>query len=278
MVSRLLLLLAALLLVGRADASPTACVIAGILDPTPISDGAGTLSAIRQGDLLSGAISTACAFPYAFEWLKGVKAVKWVRVVSKVIARAAKNGEFAKRVGPALKGLHATTEQILTNKTLRSRLPTSIVDAVENISKQLKKYFGEAAEEFAEKAAKGKQARSPSPNKVQANKAAGDAWEEEVVNTQLPKTQTHIQPQITIKSGGPSGKKVRLDAVGTDSATGDVKLTDAKASATAPHTPNQKVVHPELEVHGGTVVGKGKPPYVGGTPIPPTKVDIIRKL
>jgi hypothetical protein len=34
---------------------------------------------------------------------------------------------------------------------------------------------------------------------------------------------------------------------------------------------------PELEKYGGTVAGKGKPPYVGGTQIPPTHVDVIRK-
>ena len=116
------------------------------------------------------------------------------------------------------------------------------------------------------------------PKGVRVNKAAGDAWENELLSNHLPKTQTHIQPQITIKSSGPSGKKVRLDAVGTDSTNGGVRLTDGKASATAPLTPNQTIVYPELELHGRTVVGKGKPPYTGGTLIPPTKVDVIRKL
>lgn len=103
------------------------------------------------------------------------------------------------------------------------------------------------------------------------------AWEANIINNQLPAAQTDIQPQITFKSSGPSGKRVRLDVVGTDGA-GAIRLTDGKASPTAPHTPNQTVVYPELEVHGGTVVGKGKGAYPGGTVIPPTKVDIIRKL
>jgi len=59
---------------------------------------------------------------------------------------------------------------------------------------------------------------------IQANKAAGDAWEKDVVQNQLPATQTSIQPQITIKSNGPSGLKVRLDAVGTDKTTSAIKL------------------------------------------------------
>jgi hypothetical protein len=110
---------------------------------------------------------------------------------------------------------------------------------------------------------------------IRANKIAGDAWEKQVIEKELPKTQTQIQPQITIRSNGPSGLRTRLDAVGTDKSTGAVKLTDAKASATAPLTANQGVVYPELETHGGVVVGKGKPPYIGGTPA--TRVDFIRK-
>lgn len=112
---------------------------------------------------------------------------------------------------------------------------------------------------------------------IQANKAAGDAWEAELLTNHLPKTQTEIRPQITIRSAGPSGKKVKVDAVGTDTISGEIKLTEGKASATAPLTPNQTIVYPELAVHGGTVVGKGKPPYSGGTQVPPTKVDVLRK-
>ncbi|AIO36755.1 hemagluttinin repeat family protein [Burkholderia cenocepacia] len=112
---------------------------------------------------------------------------------------------------------------------------------------------------------------------IKANKAAGDAWEEAVVKNVLPQTQTNVQQQITIKSNGPSGMRTRLDALGQDTTTDETKLSEMKGSPTARLTPNQTIVHPELEQYGGTVVGKGKPPYVGGTVIPPTKVDIYRK-
>jgi filamentous hemagglutinin len=135
----------------------------------------------------------------------------------------------------------------------------------------------EAAAEQLSRSSKGTPGPTPMRTTIQVNKAAGDAWEAELLRDHLPKTQTQIQPQITIRSGGPSGKKVRVDAIGTDTTTGGIKLTDGKASATAPLTPNQEVVYPELEIHGGTVVGKGKPPYGAGTRIPPTAVDIIRK-
>ena len=120
-------------------------------------------------------------------------------------------------------------------------------------------------------------AESTAVPQIVLNKAAGDAYEADVLNNVLPQKQANIQPQITVLTNGPSGLKVRLDALGEDLMTGDIVLTDAKASSTAPLTSNQTIVYPELKTYGGTVVGQGKAPYVGGTPIPPTQVQIIRK-
>jgi hypothetical protein len=117
----------------------------------------------------------------------------------------------------------------------------------------------------------------PKPAQVRINQFDGDAWEADIVDNLLPKTQKDIRTQITVKSNGPSGLRVRLDAFGTDSASGALKMTDGKASASAPLTPNQVIVYPELELFGGVVVGKGKAPYVGGTQIPPAVVNIIRR-
>jgi len=41
-------------------------------------------------------------------------------------------------------------------------------------------------------------------------------------------------------------------------------------------TGNQTSAFPEIAESGATVVGKGKPPFSGGTKIPPTEVDIVR--
>ena len=63
--------------------------------------------------------------------------------------------------------------------------------------------------------------------------------------------------------------------MGRDSA-GDIKCTECKSSAIAPSTKNQAAAFPEIQSSGGTVVGKGKPDFPGGTKIPPTTVDIVR--
>jgi hypothetical protein len=117
----------------------------------------------------------------------------------------------------------------------------------------------------------------PKPAQVRINKYDGDAWEADLVDNHLPLTQKDIRRQISVRSYGPSGLTVRLDALGTDAAEGALRMTDAKGSLTAPLTPNQVLVYPELELFGGIVIGKGKAPYIGGTQIPPSLVDIIRK-
>lgn len=57
---------------------------------------------------------------------------------------------------------------------------------------------------------------------------------------------------------------------------GKAGVTEAKSSQTAPLTPNQKVAFPEIAQTGATVIGSGKSPFIGGTLIPPTQVNIIR--
>jgi RHS repeat-associated protein len=112
------------------------------------------------------------------------------------------------------------------------------------------------------------------------NKKKGDDFEKKVTEKLKNDGHEKVGEQITIKPnpdpGGQTPKKVKLDDVSMKD--GKFKLTDAKSSATAPNTPNQKAGYPLIERNGGTVVGKGaaKKGYPEGTKIPPTKVDIIR--
>jgi hypothetical protein len=108
---------------------------------------------------------------------------------------------------------------------------------------------------------------------VKKNAEQGAKFEKKVAEN-LKKNQENVVPQITVKTK--SGTKTKLDLVGNDKANGEIKLTEAKSSATAPLTKNQKAAFPEIEKSGATVVGEGKPPFVGGTEIPPTKVDVVR--
>jgi len=106
---------------------------------------------------------------------------------------------------------------------------------------------------------------------LEANRKQGDAFEKEV-GTKLKETQSDVVKQITVKTE--SGTRTRLDFVGKEGET--IILTEAKSSATAPLTVNQSNGFPEIAKSGATVVGKGKPPFTGGTVIPPTEVTIVR--
>ena len=112
-------------------------------------------------------------------------------------------------------------------------------------------------------------------SKVVENAKQGKQFEGVVTNNLKQSGHKNVAEQVTVKPNG-GGKNVRLDNVSTQN--GNVKLTDAKSSATAPHTKNQKTGYPAIENSGGTVVGnKGAAQgYPAGTKIPPTKVDIIR--
>ncbi|ESQ90232.1 hypothetical protein ABAC460_10815 [Asticcacaulis sp. AC460] len=105
------------------------------------------------------------------------------------------------------------------------------------------------------------------------NKAAGDAFQAQVA-AQKAVTNSNVQTEITVVTR--SGVKTRLDVVSRDT-KGNIVCTECKASNTAPLTGNQTVAFPEIGQTGATVVGKGKPGYPGGTQIPPTTVEVVRK-
>ena len=103
------------------------------------------------------------------------------------------------------------------------------------------------------------------------NQEKGRQHEKKTVQ-KLSETRTDVKEQITVKTE--SGTKTRLDVVSKDS-SGNTKCTECK-SGSAGLTTNQAKAFPEIEKSGATVVGQGKPPYTGGTKIPPTKVEIVR--
>lgn len=102
------------------------------------------------------------------------------------------------------------------------------------------------------------------------NKATGKAFEKKVGGTiDGPKAQ-----QVTIETA--DGTRVKMDFVDTNGA--NINLTEAKGSATAQLTKNQKPGFPQIQQSGGTVRGK-KGEAIGlpaGTKIPPTKVNVVR--
>lgn len=108
------------------------------------------------------------------------------------------------------------------------------------------------------------------------NKTSGDKFEAEL-KSNLEGTGEYetVVKQLTLET--PSGIRTRVDLAAIDKVKGKIDLYEAKASLTAPLTKNQKAAFPEIEEFGAVVKGKGKPPLTGGTEIPPTKVEVVRK-
>lgn len=108
------------------------------------------------------------------------------------------------------------------------------------------------------------------------NQEKGKKFEDKVGKDLEKSGNKNIQDQVTIKPNGGGTGNVRVDKVSTKK--GKTVLTEAKSSKTAPLTKNQKAGFPVIKKNGGTVVGKGKPGYPGGTQIPPTKVNVVRPV
>jgi RHS repeat-associated protein len=149
-------------------------------------------------------------------------------------------------------------------------LQTTIMVALSIASETLPSGSGSSTSEVATE--EGSATDLSRADQLRVNQASGKAFEKSVVQaTKL--TDTKVVEQVTLKTE--SGVKTRMDVVSTD-VSGNVRLQEAKGSATAPLTPSQVVAHPEIGQTGATVVGKGKSGYPGGTKIPPTKVEIVR--
>jgi RHS repeat-associated protein len=107
---------------------------------------------------------------------------------------------------------------------------------------------------------------------IRANNAAGKAHEAEVA-AQVESEGWEVGREVTMKTE--SGARTRMDIVATKD--GAVRCIECKSSETAPLTPGQAATHPEIQSGGATVVGKGKPNVPGGSRIPPTRVEVVRK-
>jgi RHS repeat-associated protein len=114
--------------------------------------------------------------------------------------------------------------------------------------------------------------------RLQQNKAQGDAFEGELGEV-LRQRQVDVQEQVSIRPNteeGPASFRFKPDFLGKKD--GEIVATEGKSSETAPLTHRQAEGIPLLEKYGGTVVGrKGGDAFPAGTELPPgTKVNIVR--
>lgn len=95
--------------------------LAGVIDPTPISDGTNVLVSVSRGDWFGAGLSGLGLIPFIGDLAKAGKLGRWMQTVEKVVARARQNARFAEWARPALKKLSSILEQVPA-----SMLPESV--------------------------------------------------------------------------------------------------------------------------------------------------------
>jgi len=108
---------------------------------------------------------------------------------------------------------------------------------------------------------------------LEANKTKGRAWERDR-EAFYAKEGLECTTQITIKTL--SGSRGRVDCLFYDR-NSKLRIKEFKASPYPYIRRRQREFFAELERFGGTVMGKGKDSFQGGTKVPKTKVEIEAK-
>ena len=106
--------------------------IAGIFDPTPISDGASGLISLFRGDFVGAGISAISIVPYVGDAAKLGKLGRYAQTLAKAVEAAKASPEVAKAIGPAMEKLRGAIGAVPLDK-----LPDGLRKAVEPLKTKL---------------------------------------------------------------------------------------------------------------------------------------------
>lgn len=94
------------------DLTQMALDIAGLIDPTPISDGANGIVSLFRGDFLGAGISALSMIPYVGDLAKVGKLGKFVKTMERVVEIARMDARFADAVRPVLQRIKGALDEI----------------------------------------------------------------------------------------------------------------------------------------------------------------------
>jgi hypothetical protein len=106
--------------------------IAGIFDPTPISDGASGVISLFRGDFLGAGISALSMVPYVGDAAKLGMLGRYAETLAKAVDAAKQSPEIAKAIAPAMEKLREAVGAVPLDK-----LPDSLRNAVEPLKTKL---------------------------------------------------------------------------------------------------------------------------------------------
>ena len=130
--------------------------VAGIFDPTPISDGADGLISLLRGDFLGAGISVVSMIPYIGDVAKLGKLGKFAETIAKAVDLAKADAAFAAAIKPALDKIGAA----LKNVPLDS-LPKPAREALELMKRKIDEFSAPTARRGVDDVAPGAVAVAP---------------------------------------------------------------------------------------------------------------------
>jgi DNA/RNA non-specific endonuclease len=110
--------------------------IAGVFDPTPISDGIDGLISLFRGDLLGAGISAVSMIPYIGDAAKLGKLGKFAETIAKAVDLAKLDPAFAKSIEPALKKIAEALDKVPMDS-----LPKPAREALEAMKTKIDELF-----------------------------------------------------------------------------------------------------------------------------------------
>lgn len=94
------------------DLTQMALDLAGLIDPTPISDGANGIVSLFRGDFLGAGISALGIIPYVGDLAKVGKLGKFVKTMERVVEIARVDARFAEAVRPLLNRIKGALDAV----------------------------------------------------------------------------------------------------------------------------------------------------------------------
>jgi A nuclease of the HNH/ENDO VII superfamily with conserved WHH len=110
--------------------------ITGIVDPTPISDGIGTVWALIDGEWLDAGISALGVVPYIGDLAKAGKLGQFARTIEKAVDLAQVDAEFARAARPLLQKIKEGIDTLPLDK-----LPRAAREPLQRMHTKLDEFF-----------------------------------------------------------------------------------------------------------------------------------------
>ncbi|MGK6354107.1 DNA/RNA non-specific endonuclease [Sphingomonas sp. DT-207] len=168
--------------------------VAGLFDPTPISDGANGIVSLLRGDWLGAGISAVSMIPYIGDAAKLGKLGKWGETVMNAVDLARRDSGFAQAVQPALQkisdAIGAAPDGML------NALPQSARDTLLGMKRQIDELSAPAARGADDVASAGMHSARIGNNQVNWTVDANGR------PTSASATLSEVQPSGTKRSNG----------------------------------------------------------------------------